>query len=51
MRILVVEDTQVLGQAICDRLTSLGHGVDLIADGKRADELLKYQPVDFDCSG
>ena len=47
MRILVVEDTQVLGQAICERLTSLGHGVDLISDGKRADELLKYQSVDL----
>ena len=47
MRILVVEDTQVLGQAICDRLTSLGHGVDLIADGKSADELLKYQDFDL----
>lgn len=47
MRILVVEDTQVLGQAICERLTSLGHGVDLIADGKSADELLKYQEVDL----
>lgn len=47
MRILVVEDTQVLGQAICERLTSLGHGVDLIEDGQRADELLKYQAVDL----
>lgn len=47
MRILVVEDTQILGQAICERLTSLGHGVDLIGDGKRADELLKYQSVDL----
>lgn len=47
MRILVVEDTQVLGQAICERLASLGHAVDLIGDGKRADELLKYQPVDL----
>lgn len=47
MRILVVEDTQVLGQAICERLASLGHGVDLIGDGKRADDLLKYQTFDL----
>lgn len=47
MRILVVEDTQVLGQAICERLTSLGHGVDLICDGKQADDMLKYQAVDL----
>lgn len=47
MRILVVEDTQVLGQAICERLASLGHGVDLIGDGKRADDLLKYQSFDL----
>ncbi|AEF55082.1 response regulator transcription factor [Marinomonas posidonica] len=47
MRILVVEDTQVLGQAINERLTSLGHGVDLITDGKQADEMLRYQSVDL----
>ncbi|MCB5162730.1 response regulator transcription factor [Marinomonas algarum] len=47
MRILVVEDTQVLAQAICDRLTSLGHGVDLMEDGQRADDLLKYQSFDL----
>ncbi|GAB3477712.1 response regulator transcription factor [Marinomonas epiphytica] len=47
MRILVVEDTQVLGEAIRERLSSLGHGVDLISDGKKADELLKYQEVDL----
>lgn len=47
MRILVVEDTQVLGKAICERLASLGHGADLIEDGKRADDLLKYQSFDL----
>lgn len=47
MRILVVEDTEVLGQAICDRLTNLGHGVDLIMDGQQANEILKYQTVDL----
>lgn len=47
MRILVVEDTEVLGQAICERLSSLGHGTDLIMDGKQANELLRYQPVDL----
>lgn len=47
MRVLVVEDTEVLGQAICDRLTSLGHGADLITDGNKANEILKYQAVDL----
>ncbi|RUM50090.1 MAG: hypothetical protein DSY86_07915, partial [Marinomonas sp.] len=47
MRILVVEDTEVLGQAICDRLSSLGHGADLIQDGKQANDFLRYQSVDL----
>lgn len=47
MRILVVEDTEVLGQAICDRLSSLGHGADLLSDGKQAQEFLRYQSVDL----
>ncbi|TDO98832.1 response regulator transcription factor [Marinomonas balearica] len=47
MRILVVEDTRVLGQAICERLSSLGHGVDLLEDGRQADNFLSYQSVDL----
>lgn len=47
MRILVVEDTEVLGQAICERLSSMGHGADLIQDGKQANEFLRYQSVDL----
>lgn len=47
MRVLVIEDTQVLGQAICDRLSSLGHGADLVTNGRQANEVLKYQKVDL----
>ena len=47
MRVLVVEDTQVLGQAVCDRLASLGHAADLVMDGKQASDILKYQTVDL----
>jgi len=47
MRVLVVEDTEVLGQAICDRLTSLGHGADLVTNGEQANEILKYQTLDL----
>ncbi|TPE50543.1 response regulator transcription factor [Maribrevibacterium harenarium] len=47
MRILVVEDTKVLGTAICERLASLGHAADLVEDGKQADDILSYQEVDL----
>ncbi|TBR42437.1 response regulator transcription factor [Marinomonas agarivorans] len=47
MRIIIIEDTEVLGQAICDRLKSLGHGADLITNGNQANETLKYQAVDL----
>ena len=47
MRILVVEDTEVLGQAVCERLSSMGHGADLIQDGKQAHDFLRYQSVDL----
>ena len=43
MRILVVEDDPDLGDAIQRRLRRDGYAVDLIADGRTADEVLRYQ--------
>lgn len=40
MRILIVEDTEDLAEAIAHRLKKLGHAVDLVADGTEADEML-----------
>jgi len=47
MRVLVVEDTKVLGEAICERLNSLGHAADLVMNGQQASDILKYQVVDL----
>ncbi len=47
MRILVIEDTVVLGEAIADRLQKLGHGTDLIGNGRRAADWLRHQRVDL----
>lgn len=46
MRILVVEDDPDLGDAIQRRLRRDGYAVDLIADGRTADEVLRYQSYD-----
>lgn len=43
MRILIVEDTEDLADAIAGRLRKLGHAVDLAADGEEADELLRQE--------
>lgn len=42
MRILLVEDNQDLGETVLERLRAEGHAIDHIADGKRADELLRH---------
>ncbi|PSJ42587.1 DNA-binding response regulator [Zobellella endophytica] len=47
MRILVIEDTVVLGEAIADRLQKLGHGTDLIGNGRQAADWLRHQRVDL----
>lgn len=47
MRILVIEDTTVLGEAIADRLQKLGHGTDLIGNGRQAVDWLRNQSVDL----
>ncbi|PWC35580.1 response regulator transcription factor [Azospirillum sp. TSO22-1] len=51
MRILVVEDTEDLADAIIQRLRKLGYAIDWAADGTHADELLRtetYQLVILD---
>ncbi len=47
MRILVVEDGVDIGAAIRQRLTRLGHAVDLETDGARADALLAVEQYDL----
>lgn len=47
MRIVVIEDTNVLGEAIADRLQKMGHGTDLIANGRQAADWLRTQNVDL----
>lgn len=51
MRILVVEDTEDLADAVLRRLRTLGHAIDWAPDGTQADELLRtetYQLVILD---
>jgi two-component system response regulator TctD len=51
MRILVVEDTEDLANAILRRLHKLGHATDWAADGEEAEELLyqgEYQLIILD---
>ena len=43
MRILIVEDTTDLAEAIAGRLRKLGYAVDLVENGEEADELLRSE--------
>lgn len=47
MRLLVVEDDEVLGEAILQRIAKQGHGVDLATSGPDANEILKHQTYDL----
>lgn len=47
MRLLVVEDDEVLGEAIIQRIARQGHGVDLVTTGVEANEILKHQIYDL----
>lgn len=47
MHILVVEDAEVLGEAICARLRSLGHATELVTNGRQAEGLLRHQEFDL----
>jgi two-component system response regulator TctD len=43
MKILLVEDTPDLAEAIAERLRADGHAVDWLTDGEQAKKLLSYQ--------
>ena len=47
MRILVVEDDDVLGEAINQRILKQGHGVDLVTSGADANDILRHQEYDL----
>lgn len=47
MRILIVEDDEILGEAISQRATKQGHGVDLVTTGTTANDILKRQSYDL----
>ncbi|WP_288588448.1 response regulator transcription factor [uncultured Methylobacterium sp.] len=47
MRILLVEDTRDVGEAIAVRLRALGHAVDWEMDGEAGDALLAVQAYDL----
>ncbi|MBK7403874.1 MAG: response regulator transcription factor [Phycisphaerales bacterium] len=46
MRILVVEDSEVLRESLVDGLTQAGHAVDAVADGRQA--MIHAQTTDYD---
>lgn len=47
MRILIVEDDEVLGEAINQRITRQGHGADWVKSGSQADNILQHQSFDL----
>jgi two-component system, OmpR family, response regulator TctD len=47
VRILIVEDTPDLAEALARRLKKLGYAVDLATDGEEADDLLRSEPYDL----
>ncbi|PST21712.1 DNA-binding response regulator [Rhizobium sp. JAB6] len=47
MRILLVEDTQDVGEAICRRFQTTGHTVDWQTDGAAAAEILAFTDYDL----
>lgn len=47
MRILVVEDDRILGKAISQRISRMGHGLDLAQTGSQANQMLALQTYDL----
>ena len=47
MRILVVEDDEILGEAISQRIAKQGHGSDLVTSGSAANVILRRQEYDL----
>lgn len=48
MRVLLVEDDELLGDAICSGLKHYGHTVDWVKDGKAAYDVLSQHQENFD---
>lgn len=47
MRVLVIEDDDILSEAIAERLAKSGHGVDTATDGNYASRVLKHHEYDL----
>jgi two-component system response regulator TctD len=47
MRILLVEDTKDVGEAICHRMQAIGHAVDWEMDGSAAADILSFTDYDL----
>ncbi|TIP91197.1 MAG: response regulator transcription factor, partial [Mesorhizobium sp.] len=47
MRILLVEDTHDVGEAICRRFQQTGHTVDWETDGNAASDILNFTEYDL----
>lgn len=47
MRILIVEDDEILGEAISQRIGRQGHGSDLVTSGSAANDILRRQAYDL----
>lgn len=48
MRILLIEDDAMLGDAVCNGLKHYGHTIDWVRDGKAADDVLSSKYENFD---
>jgi len=46
MRIVLIEDNQMLAEGIQKILLDEGHSVDYFVDGERADQHLRYEGAD-----
>ncbi len=51
MRILLVEDDELLGEGTRKGLIQDGYTVDWVKDGALADQALKTEKFDLDCTG
>src|SRR4051794_3699781 len=47
MRVLLVEDTEDVGEAIVARLRKIGYAVDWETNGAAADDILRYEAYDL----
>lgn len=47
MRILVLEDNEILALGICHVLKTAGYAVDILSDGVEGKQVLEYEPYDL----